>query len=1374
MFFSNFGYSSNPNSPPSPTKGSLWGSAYSPFRNTNLPLPNVTMDQTIPMVNGANAKSPGKTSPVGGGMVGGQGIGGPGRTMKECEDELGALKKANFNLKLRIYFLEERMGITSADEDPVRKNIELKVVNESLRKDLIEKQELLSQAAKAIELYEEQKQVSARNQAQYQHTLEQERARADSLEKELEEYRGRLTDATFYEETFGITPEKALEYKEKLHQVEEIKSSLESELKQLSASLEEERNWAQELENERDQLRDRLETEIASKEKLSIKRDREIESLNDRVRELEEELFKRDNSLQQFRKEIIEKDKVIEEKTCLLEDKCKAYEEVTSVAEKRKKQIDQLRLSVKTRDDALTDLNNKNRSLLSQFENTYAKRSTSPNSPSVFMEESQHLRKTFALNSPTKSFNGSLDFEPSNDRSRAMFELHNSLERRNSQELRKELEEKEREVKKQVELTKQLSLKLDTVQQSADVTDQKLKKLETDHRKAIQMIQGFMKRHEQLEDKQAKKDRRIMELEGELSRLKNENAKTVRSSVHSSIRRNLSTDLVDDPERDYNGQQRFEEMESKINDLRDQIDEIKAEKNLLEKQIQIESEELRDRLQDKDLKIECLVCEKNSIKDELQGKSEELDKLKEAYDRVSAKSDVQNPAELEKLREELAIKNLEIEEKSQQVERLTKELQVKTQNLQQLVNTELWSKNKEIAKLHNHMTASQYQEKSRNKSLDGAEKAGAQLNTLIKELNDIGIQVTFMNDIIQLNYVNSDKPVDVLTLTNYIHKLIAQKNDLEKEVDYLKWLKLVSKPANDSMTDVCDSTTERDKQYCELLRTHLKELMKFMKEMLRSTDETTDTVNNKQKKIVLDALMNSKILSDDFLNALEGMRLNEQDAAFDRDDRIDGSVRKSKSENFIDSKNQFSTPSDSEAFSEPDRMVSLARMGLPDIKQKSATRSRPSKFAKTFSDSEDSIDYHPCHKVYQSDVSDFDANRQILELKDINSFLYSELNALRNEVTKTRFDDAINGKLSLLLNKLDKSRSFCEKLQNTLERKIHECHTLKKEMAKQKAELTLYKESTDRKTTEMLITLNKENDMLRSKIKKLEEDNEEAKAMILRLTRELDHLTLTHSQILVENTKLTNDKLRLEQEVRKTESRYDVTVRTLQEKFHKEVTDLNQINESHRARVQELETTNKELRRHVVICEASDSAPSSSGISSIPPDVASKQACDDILNEYHTYNGSPYWLPVTYPLSSGRSKSSCSPDLGIESDAAVTSTRPLKDTLKITESMTNLLSDDDNCNNNPGLRDIDGDSPLPIEGGLLYYSLDEVQSLKEENVALKRRLMKTRRALEDTFQHLSASNKNKKNVEKAITKQLMITKSVLKKTRNYEDTHYEN
>lgn len=69
----------------------------------------------------------------------------------------------------------------------------------------------------------------------------------------------------------------------------------------------------------------------------------------------------------------------------------------------------------------------------------------------------------------------------------------------------------------------------------------------------------------------------------------------------------------------------------------------------------------------------------------------------------------------------------------------------------------------------------------------------------------------------------------------------------------------------------------------------------------------------------------------------------------------------------------------------------------------------------------------------------------------------------------------------------------------------------------------------------------------------------------------------------------------------------------------------------------------------------------------------------------------------------------------------------------------------------------------------MLSGLDEVEALKQENEALKRRLMKTRRTLEDTFQHLSASNKNKKNVEKAITKQLQITKNILKKTRTYEE-----
>jgi Centrosomin N-terminal motif 1 len=55
-----------------------------------------------------------------------------GRTVKQYEEELRVLKKENFNLKLRIYFLEERMqklGRPLGDGDGAEKKlIELKVI----------------------------------------------------------------------------------------------------------------------------------------------------------------------------------------------------------------------------------------------------------------------------------------------------------------------------------------------------------------------------------------------------------------------------------------------------------------------------------------------------------------------------------------------------------------------------------------------------------------------------------------------------------------------------------------------------------------------------------------------------------------------------------------------------------------------------------------------------------------------------------------------------------------------------------------------------------------------------------------------------------------------------------------------------------------------------------------------------------------------------------------------------------------------------------------------------------------------------------------------------------------------------------------------
>jgi len=137
-------------------------------------------------------------------------------------------------------------------------------------------------------------------------------------------------------------------------------------VKQITSSLDEERSWAQELENERDQFRERLDVETRLREKLEIDRVRSIEELRENVKTLEEQLFKKDSVVQQHKNDLAERDRLLKQKNALLEEKHRAYEDISQVSEKRKKQIVQLRASVKTRDDALTELNNKHRALLSQ------------------------------------------------------------------------------------------------------------------------------------------------------------------------------------------------------------------------------------------------------------------------------------------------------------------------------------------------------------------------------------------------------------------------------------------------------------------------------------------------------------------------------------------------------------------------------------------------------------------------------------------------------------------------------------------------------------------------------------------------------------------------------------------------------------------------------------------------------------------------------------------------------------------------------------------------------------------------------------------------------------------------------------------------
>ncbi|XP_039177399.1 CDK5 regulatory subunit-associated protein 2 isoform X3 [Crotalus tigris] len=75
------------------------------------------------------------------------------RTMKDFENQITELRKENFNLKLRIYFLEDRIQqkFEGPHDDVYRINIELKVELESVKRELQEREQLLRKASKAVE-----------------------------------------------------------------------------------------------------------------------------------------------------------------------------------------------------------------------------------------------------------------------------------------------------------------------------------------------------------------------------------------------------------------------------------------------------------------------------------------------------------------------------------------------------------------------------------------------------------------------------------------------------------------------------------------------------------------------------------------------------------------------------------------------------------------------------------------------------------------------------------------------------------------------------------------------------------------------------------------------------------------------------------------------------------------------------------------------------------------------------------------------------------------------------------------------------------------------------------------------------------------------
>ncbi|XP_046323190.1 myomegalin isoform X23 [Marmota monax] len=88
------------------------------------------------------------------------------QALRDFEKHLNDLKKENFSLKLRIYFLEERMQqkYEASREDVYKRNIELKVEVESLKRELQDKKQHLDKSWADVENLNSQNEAELRRQ----------------------------------------------------------------------------------------------------------------------------------------------------------------------------------------------------------------------------------------------------------------------------------------------------------------------------------------------------------------------------------------------------------------------------------------------------------------------------------------------------------------------------------------------------------------------------------------------------------------------------------------------------------------------------------------------------------------------------------------------------------------------------------------------------------------------------------------------------------------------------------------------------------------------------------------------------------------------------------------------------------------------------------------------------------------------------------------------------------------------------------------------------------------------------------------------------------------------------------------------------------
>nr|KAF6331570.1 CDK5 regulatory subunit associated protein 2 [Pipistrellus kuhlii] len=271
-------------------------------------------------------------------------------------EQITELKKENFNLKLRIYFLEERMQqeFHGPTEHIYKTNIELKVEVESLKRELQEREQLLIKASKAVESLaegggSEVRRVKEDAQKKVQQVEDLLNKRILLLEEDVKAAQAELEKAvagTETEKALRLSLENKLSEMKKMHEgdldmalvleekdrlIEELRLSLKSKEALIQRLREEKSQMALAAENVSSAAR-RAEKEREAAA-AQVEHQTERNRFEERIQVLQEDLREKEREIATEKKNSLKRDKAIQGLTMALKSKEKEVEELNSEIE---------------------------------------------------------------------------------------------------------------------------------------------------------------------------------------------------------------------------------------------------------------------------------------------------------------------------------------------------------------------------------------------------------------------------------------------------------------------------------------------------------------------------------------------------------------------------------------------------------------------------------------------------------------------------------------------------------------------------------------------------------------------------------------------------------------------------------------------------------------------------------------------------------------------------------------------------------------------------------------------------------------------------------------------------------------------------------